>query len=396
MENALDAFRAISGTDEAKNALSLIQVYFNNIVKDPQNQKFRRIRISNPKFYSSIWQLEQARTFLLLSGFEQEGEFLVLPSSIKLDGTKLLLDEAFGVSSANEARKHKYVSGSLHTNDKSTVLKLNSQKVDSLFDQDIKADLTLLSYMKEMGYNVTAAEKALIATKNEGVQPAIDWINQNPYEEIVKLKQVEVVPQENTEGTSKFPNNSNTFDSGAHVQPAPVSRYQKTIAERHKFQEKVRLEAIEEAKLEKQRKKLQREYLLKDLKDEKDEKLEKAKHAKLAAESSSETSTYAAVDQTVHDGESLLIDLKIRLPDGEVLSISLSSDSTIETLYQEVRRLWPENGEQQVSRDFVLMTSFPQRRITDMENSLASAGLGRRAALVVQRLHEQESDSNNG
>ena len=32
------------------------------------------------------------------------------------------------------------------------------------------------------------------------------------------------------------------------VQPAPVSRYQKTIAERHKFQEKVRLEAIEEAK----------------------------------------------------------------------------------------------------------------------------------------------------
>ena len=36
--------------------------------------------------------------------------------------------------------------------------------------------------------------------------------------------------------------------SGFQVQPAPVSRYQKTIAERHKFQEKVRLEAIEEAK----------------------------------------------------------------------------------------------------------------------------------------------------
>ncbi|XP_015772287.1 PREDICTED: uncharacterized protein LOC107350565 [Acropora digitifera] len=195
------------------------------------------------------------------------------------------------------------------------------------------------------------------------------------------------------------------FSISSLVQPAPVSRFQKTIAERHKFQEKVRLEAIEEAKLEKQRKKLQREYLLKDLKDEKDEKLEKAKHAKLAAESSSETSTSVAVDQAIDDGESLLIDLKIRLPDGEVLSISLSSDSTIETLYQEVRRLWPENGEEQVSRDFVLMTSFPQRRITDMENSLASAGLGRRAALVVQRLHEQgrltqgdgtESDSNNG
>ena len=69
-------------------------------------------------------------SFLFVSWFLlffQEGEFLVLPSSIKLDGTKLLLDEAFGVSSANEARKHG-VSGSLHTNDKSTVLKLNSQK----------------------------------------------------------------------------------------------------------------------------------------------------------------------------------------------------------------------------------------------------------------------------
>ena len=69
-------------------------------------------------------------SFLFVSWFLlffQEGEFLVLPSSIKLDGTKLLLDEAFGVSSANEARKHD-VSGSLHTNDKSTVLKLNSQK----------------------------------------------------------------------------------------------------------------------------------------------------------------------------------------------------------------------------------------------------------------------------
>lgn len=30
-------------------------------------------------------------------------------------------------------------------------------------------------FAKLSGYNVTAAEKALIATKNEGVQPAIDW-----------------------------------------------------------------------------------------------------------------------------------------------------------------------------------------------------------------------------
>lgn len=33
-------------------------------------------------------------------------------------------------------------------------------------------------------------------------------------------------------------------------QPAVVSRFQKTIEERHKFQERLRLEAIEEAKYE--------------------------------------------------------------------------------------------------------------------------------------------------
>lgn len=48
-----------------------MQVYVNNIVKDPDSQKYRKIRITNPKFNSAIWQLEQARTFLLLSGFEQ-------------------------------------------------------------------------------------------------------------------------------------------------------------------------------------------------------------------------------------------------------------------------------------------------------------------------------------
>ena len=30
-------------------------------------------------------------------------------------------------------------------------------------------------FPKLSGYNVTVAEKALIVTKNEGVQPAIDW-----------------------------------------------------------------------------------------------------------------------------------------------------------------------------------------------------------------------------
>ncbi|KAJ7365762.1 hypothetical protein OS493_002479 [Desmophyllum pertusum] len=71
MEAALEALRSFSDTDQVKNVLSLMQVYVNNIVKDPVNPKYRKIRITNPKFNAVIWQLEEARTFLLFSGFEQ-------------------------------------------------------------------------------------------------------------------------------------------------------------------------------------------------------------------------------------------------------------------------------------------------------------------------------------
>ncbi|XP_078373827.1 uncharacterized protein LOC144657354 [Oculina patagonica] len=387
MEAALEALRSVSETDQAKNALSLMQVYVNNIVKDPANPKYRKIRISNPKFNTAIWQLEQARTFLLFSGFEQEGDFLVLPSSIKLDGAKLLIDEALGISPSNQT-SHASTSAPSNTSQPSSMLKLNAAKDCSLFDQDVKADLTLLSYMKEMGYDVAVAENALIATKNKGIQPAIDWINQNPDKAREKLQQsgtnvASDVLHGNTQGISQ-----QSLASSSSPSPAPVqSRYQKTLDERHKFQERLRLEAIEEAKLEKQRKKLHKENLLKDMKDEKDEKLEKAKQAKLA-EDAAEPSNKAITDQQCGDGESPMVDLRIRMPDGQVLSLSLSSNSTIQTLYQEVKNQLPSNDSQSLD-DFVLMTSFPQRRISDMESTLEAAGLAPRAALVVQRTDQQ-------
>lgn len=380
MEDALDALRSLSDTDQVKNALSLMQLYVNNIVKDSDNAKYRKIRITNPKFNSVIWQLEQARTFLLFSGFEQEGEFLVLPSSVKLDGAKLLIDGALGISPSSKTIN--VDSGPSHTSQhSSSVLKLSSQKGESLFDQDTKAGLTLLSYMKEMGYDIAVAEKALIVTKNKGIQPAIDWINQNPEQARAKLQQTEAA----AEADAPHSLNQHSVASSSSAGPAPVSRFQKTIDERHKFQERLRLEAIEEAKLEKQRKKLHKEYLLKDMKDEKDEKLEKAKLAKLTEDAPEPTNT-AIPDQQCNVGESSMVELRIRLPDGQVLLISLSNDSTIRTLYREVSRLWHDN---QSVDDFFLLTSFPQRRISDMESTLEAAGLAPRAALVAQRADQQ-------
>lgn len=83
-----------------------------------------------------------------------------------------------------------------------------------------------------------------------------------------------------------------------------------------------------------------------------------------------------------------MVELRIRVPDGQVLLLSLPSSSTIQTLYQEVKNhlLSTDSLSQD---DFVLMTLFPQRRISDMESTLESAGLAPRAALVIQRTDQQ-------
>ena len=56
----------------------------------------------------------------------QEGDFLVLPSSVKLDGTKLLIDEVLGIPPSD---KESHVgNGPSDSSQTSNVLKLNSQK----------------------------------------------------------------------------------------------------------------------------------------------------------------------------------------------------------------------------------------------------------------------------
>lgn len=61
----------------------------------------------------------------------QEGDFLVLPSSIKLDGAKLLIDEALGILPSNQTSHA--TSASSNTSQASSVLKLNTQKGKMLF-----------------------------------------------------------------------------------------------------------------------------------------------------------------------------------------------------------------------------------------------------------------------
>ncbi|KAI6674428.1 hypothetical protein NL676_002334 [Syzygium grande] len=80
-----------------KRAFQTLLIYVGNVVKNPDNEKFRRIRLSNPAFQSRVGSLEGGVEFLELCGFEKidGGKFLFLPRDkvdlavLNLAGTRL-------------------------------------------------------------------------------------------------------------------------------------------------------------------------------------------------------------------------------------------------------------------------------------------------------------------
>ncbi|CAB4038222.1 UBX domain-containing 1, partial [Paramuricea clavata] len=204
-------------------------------------------------------------------------DFLVLPEGVHLDEVKATLDTVNVDNVQANPDTNTKLTTSQQQPPTSSVLKLRGSADSSMFDETVKADMTLLSYMKEMGFDVAVAEKALLITKNQGVQPAIDWINSNP-DKVTEIQMAQFhqpsTPSE-TVVQEKIGDNRHAHPVATTSEAGPVSRYQTTIDERHRFQERVRLEAIEAARLEKAEQKRQKQYLLKNLEDEKKERREK-------------------------------------------------------------------------------------------------------------------------
>lgn len=88
-----------------ERAFQTLLIYVGNVMKNPDNEKFRRIRLSNPAFQSRVGSLEGGVEFLELCGFEKtdDGKFLFLPRDkvdlavLNLAGTQLksALDNPF-------------------------------------------------------------------------------------------------------------------------------------------------------------------------------------------------------------------------------------------------------------------------------------------------------------
>lgn len=77
------ALRALP-LDKAQETLELIEKLTRNVVRNPGEEKFRRINLSNPKISAAITDVPFAVDVLKEMGWVQEDDALLLPSSVHL------------------------------------------------------------------------------------------------------------------------------------------------------------------------------------------------------------------------------------------------------------------------------------------------------------------------
>mmetsp|Transcript_8401 Transcript_8401/g.9423 ORF Transcript_8401/g.9423 Transcript_8401/m.9423 type:complete len:186 (-) Transcript_8401:373-930(-) len=77
------ALRALP-LDKAQETLELIEKLTRNVVRNPAEEKFRRIKLSNPKIAALITDVPFAVDVLKEMGWVEDGDGLSLPSEVRL------------------------------------------------------------------------------------------------------------------------------------------------------------------------------------------------------------------------------------------------------------------------------------------------------------------------
>ncbi len=67
--------------DQAKTCLNTIKVILSNIIKNPLEEKFRKIKMTNPNVQERVGKIPFALKLLSVLGFKEEGEFYELKST---------------------------------------------------------------------------------------------------------------------------------------------------------------------------------------------------------------------------------------------------------------------------------------------------------------------------
>ena len=93
---------------EFDSATSILNKLLGNVVAQPSEPKFRKLRASNPKI-GAMLATKGVRALLIGAGFTEQGEFLVLADDAPVDGVQAALEgvaaDAARRSSANSTMK---------------------------------------------------------------------------------------------------------------------------------------------------------------------------------------------------------------------------------------------------------------------------------------------------
>ncbi|XP_065910604.1 UBX domain-containing protein 1-like isoform X2 [Dysidea avara] len=372
MDDILSCIQTLNGLGEKGSAaVELINKYTSNILDHPTNDKYRRIRIENARFNSVIWSLEVARNLMYALGFEQEGsDYLVLPEDVDLS----LIRDVFVKPVAAPTTVLSTVPAQKPTVAPS--LRLGKTANDQSYFDSLQPDMTLLSYLVEMGYDREIGQRALVATGNKGVQPAMDWISVNPHGNIVTTSTEDVLvptPTANTEDVPVKPKPS--------VQ-VPVSRYESTAADRHAFQEKKRKEQILATKIAKKEEIAAKKILLASVEAEKKSRQGESTTATVTEQNSKPQQPTASPKQ-----QSSVALIKLRMPNGEVSTLQLEPSDTVETLYQHA-----SETAKTLSTDLKLLSPTSMEVFSDKNITLEEAGLTPRGLIVVRLISQETED----
>lgn len=70
---------------ERRACLELLIRIFGNVVKSPDEPKYRTLKVTNKTFKESVWQHESGRAVMEAAGWEIVGETIQLPSYVQLN-----------------------------------------------------------------------------------------------------------------------------------------------------------------------------------------------------------------------------------------------------------------------------------------------------------------------
>lgn len=84
VEHLIKAIKTLYPTfrneDKAKNCFNTLKVILTNIIKNQSEEKYRKVKTTNPNFQERVGSINLAIKILEHLGFKEEGEFLVSKS----------------------------------------------------------------------------------------------------------------------------------------------------------------------------------------------------------------------------------------------------------------------------------------------------------------------------